>query len=170
MEDVKKILAEEIDALRKRIIANIQASGEVASGRTMDSLRVEANEQEGILWGRKAFGTLETGRKGGKIPAGFVLTLSEWIKNKRIPVSPMPYKRKPSEKWKPKYSPQERGYMSFAGALAHTIKTKGTSLYRSGGRSDIYSNEIPITIENISNRILKSFETEVEHININASK
>lgn len=75
--DVKKILSEELESLRKRIIANHEAAGQVASGRTRDSLRVEATDNEGILFGRYPFGTLETGRKPGKVPKGFAAIIEQ---------------------------------------------------------------------------------------------
>lgn len=163
--DVQAILNEELDALRLRIIANHEAAGQVASGRTRESLSVEVNEREGILWGRFPFGTLETGRKPGKTPRNFSSIIRQWIIDKGIPVTPIPYVRNPSDRWQPKYTPQERGLMSLSGAIAHKIKTEGTSLYRSGGRRDIYTPEIEKTINSISDRIGSLFSMKVESIN-----
>jgi hypothetical protein len=42
-------------------------------------------------------------------------------------------------------------------AVAHTIIHKGSALYRSGGRADIYSPEIQPTIDRIGERILDSY-------------
>lgn len=47
-----RIIGEELEALRKRIIANHEAAGQVASGRTKGSLKVEMSEDGGVLWGR----------------------------------------------------------------------------------------------------------------------
>ena len=49
-----RIIGEELEALRKRIIANHEAAGQVASGRTKGSLKVEMSEDGGVLWGRQA--------------------------------------------------------------------------------------------------------------------
>ena len=65
--------------------------------------------------------------------------------------SAIPYKRKPSAKWQPKYTPEERGLQAMASAIARTIEKSGTSLYRSGGRKDIFTN----VIEENKNDILK---------------
>ena len=46
-EAARVIVAEELEALRLAIISNMQRAGEVASGRTIDSLHVESTEQEG---------------------------------------------------------------------------------------------------------------------------
>lgn len=147
--DVKKILSEELESLRKRIIANHEAAGQVASGRTRDSLRVEATDDEGILFGRYPFGTLETGRKPGKVPKGFAAIIEQWVKDKGINPE------------KPK---------SFAYLVARKIAREGTELYRSGKTEDIYSSEIPRTIESIGDRITGALGIEVEHINLNSNE
>ncbi len=162
------IIGEEFDGLMKRIIANHQRAGQVASGRTMRSIRKELSEEGGEVLGRAYFGVLETGRKPGPVPKGFRNIIRQWMRDKGISAEPIPYIRKPSDKWKPKYTPQERGDMSLAGAIAYRIKKEGTSLYRNGGRTDIYSNEIPTTVENILDRILAVFASDVESININS--
>lgn len=41
-----RIIGEELEALRKRIIANHEAAGQVASGRTKGSLKVEMSEDD----------------------------------------------------------------------------------------------------------------------------
>ena len=168
MNDVKQILGIALEELRQRIIANHVAAGQVASGRTRASLRVEVRENEGILWGRSPFGTLETGRKPGKTPQGFVGIIRQWMKDKGIQAAPIPYVRKPSERWQPKYTPQERGNLSLAGAIAHNIKTKGTSLYCRGGRDDIYSNEIPRTINEVQDKLMVIYTTQIDNINLNS--
>lgn len=165
--DVKKILKDELDDLRLRIIANHIAAGQVASGRTKESLKVEATEEEGILWGRYPFATLERGRKPGRTPNNFASIIKKWIIDKGISVSPIPYKRRPSEKWQPKYTPDERGIMSLAGAIAHKIKTSGTRLHRDGGRNDIYSNEMENTVESISSKISSMFSLKIDSIELN---
>lgn len=147
--DAKRIINEELLSLRQRIIDNHLRAGQKASGRTIQSLRVEATEDEGILFGRKAFGTLETGRRGGRVPAGFYHIILQWVKDKGIQVE------------KPK---------TFAYFVARKIAREGTSLYRRGGREDIYSSEIPKTVESIGKRIMGLLTMEVDNININSKK
>lgn len=167
-QDIAKVLTEELSRLAGRIKENHRRAGQVASGRTLRSITYEVTEDRGTLFGRFPFGTLETGRKAGKTPMSFSTIIRQWIIDKGIPVQPIPYKRKPSEKWQPKYTPEERGLMSMAGALAHKIRTEGTSLYRQGGRNDIYSNEIPEAIKRIEDRIAKVFSLTIDSIHINA--
>ena len=147
--EAKRIINEELLSLRQRIIDNHLRAGQKASGRTIQSLRVEATEDEGILFGRKAFGTLETGRRGGRVPAGFYHIILQWVKDKGIQVE------------KPK---------TFAYFVARKIAREGTSIYRRGGREDIYSSEIPKTVESIGKRIMGLLTMEVDNININSKK
>lgn len=165
-----KIVREELTKFMERVRANHRAAGQVASGRTSDSMHVEVEGNEGTVFGRFAFGTLETGRKSGKVPGNFRSIIRQWMKDKGIKATPIPYKRQPSDRWKPKYTPQERGDMSLAGAIAHKIEVSGTKLYREGGRDDIYSNEIPVTTDVIMKRVLSRFTVEVESINRESSR
>lgn len=141
-----ELVASELEALKQRIIENHRSAGQVASGRTIASLKVEITEDGGVLWGRSAFGTLETGRKGGKVPAGFWKIIRQWMDDKGIQVE------KPD---------------SFAYLVARKIAREGTQLFRNGGRSDIYSPEVNDTVERVSDGIGILFGSEVEHINLN---
>lgn len=141
-----ELVASELEALKQRIIENHRNAGQVASGRTIASLKVEITEDGGVLWGRSAFGTLETGRKGGKVPAGFWKIIRQWMDDKGIQVE------KPD---------------SFAYLVARKIAKEGTQLFRNGGRSDIYSPEVKDTVERVSDGIGILFGSEVEHINLN---
>lgn len=147
-----EITREELENLRQRIIQNIRNSGEYTSGRTAQSMAVEVSDTpegtNGTLWGRSFFGTLETGSKPWSTqyirpPKFFVDLIAEWARTKGIDAP--------------------------AGGIAHNIMTKGSKLYRDGGRVDIYSNEIPKTIDNIGRRLMGLFSTAIdESIKINS--
>jgi hypothetical protein len=145
-DKVMELVASELEALKQRIIENHRSAGQVASGRTIASLKVEITEDGGVLWGRSAFGTLETGRKGGKVPAGFWKIIRQWMDDKGIQVE------KPD---------------SFAYLVSRKIAKEGTQLFRNGGRSDIYSPEVKDTVDRVSDGIGILFGSEVEHINLN---
>lgn len=161
VDKYSEVVVSELTALKDRIAANIMSSGENASGRTIESLEVVEDGHSFRLLGRLAFGTLETGRKAGKVPATINDIIKQWAIDKGIKADPIPYIRKPSEKWQPKYTPQQRGDMSMVGAIVHKIKTEGTRLYRDGGRNDIYSPQIDETINTIQERLAVIFKTEV---------
>lgn len=145
-DKVIELVASELEALKQRIIENHRSAGQVASGRTIASMKVEVTEDGGVLWGRSPFGTLETGRKPGKVPAGFWKIIRQWMDDKGIQV------QKPD---------------SFAYLVARKIANEGTQLFRNGGRDDIYSPEVKDTVERVSQGIGILFGSEVEHINLN---
>lgn len=148
----KQILSEELESLRKRIIERHIAAGQKASGRTISSLSVTVNDDEGTLYGRKAFGVLETGRRGGKVPKGFYKIIQQWVKDKGLSFS----------------SVRERN--TFAYFVSRKIAAEGTRLHRSGVTEDIYSTEIEKTVEAIHKRVFGIFEKDVDSIHINAIK
>ena len=143
------ILEYELNAFKRRVIENHIRAGQKASGRTISSLRVEITSDGGIVWGRKPFATLETGRKGGKVPRGFYKIIYDWIIDKGLIFE------------KPK---------SVAYLIARKIAREGTQLHRDGGRDDIYSKEIERTTEIIMEKVFGIFERDVTHINLNSNE
>lgn len=160
----KEIVAGELQLMIDRISNNLDSTGTTASGSTKRSLRVELTDFGAIVFSRKYFKGVEIGRGSGGVPKGFNQTIKEWILNKGIQVKQIDYKRIPSNKWKPKYSVQERSLNMASGAISHSIKKNGTQLFLSGGRADIYSNEIIKTIEIIKKKL--TFEI-ISQIKIN---
>ena len=160
MQDAQRIVVEELTQLRERIVANMISQGAVASGRTIASLVVQPTEggAELVSQQKMPFGVLETGRRAGKIPLGLNAIIRQWMQDKGLRGTPIPYKTTRPHK----YTPQERGDIAMAGAIAHTIATKGTRLFRNGGRDTIYSNEIPVTIERINERVVGLLSASVD--------
>ena len=154
------IVSEELQRARQLIINHIRANGQNASGKTIKSLHVEANEDEGVLYGHKPFGILETGRKAGKIPYSFRSIIYQWMQDKGVHGIPIPYKGQGDHKW----TPQERGDLRMAGAIAYTIQHRGSRLHRQGGRADVYSNVVPQTLERVRSRLIRLINTQFEHI------
>lgn len=157
------IINEELERAKLIIIQHIWKNGQNASGRTVDSLHVVMNPEGGTLFGRNFFGTMETGRRAGKVPYGFSGIILQWMRDKGIHGTPIAYKTKRAHK----YTPQERGDLSMASAIANTIAAKGTKLHRDGGRDDVYSNVIPETMERLGNRLMQLIHMYVETIKLN---
>lgn len=134
--EIRKILTEELEALRQRIGENMETADQIATGKTRDGMRVEVRGLSGVLTGRQAFATLERGsrpwsRKPKRTPKWFADLIGEWIDAKDLDLN----------KW----------------AVARSIITKGSKLYRSGGRSDIYSAELQKTMDAIGKRVLDQY-------------
>lgn len=165
-ETITDMLAAQFARLRSEIDTAITRAGERASGKTQASMEVErVSDWHYILTGRPAFWTLERGRAGGRVPRGFVGIIRQWILDKGIAVAAKPYKRKPSPRWSPKYTPQERGLRSMAGAIAYKIQKQGTALHRKGGRKDVYTPAIDKTINEVTKVLQTLFTAQYTSIN-----
>lgn len=138
---------------------NLAKTNTNASGRTSQSLRVVMTDTGGQIWGRRYFRGVEQGRAGGRVPHNFTSIIEQWIVDKGLTIQAIQYKRKPSANWQPKYTPEERGLRQMASAIARTIERSGTSLYRSGGRQDIFTNVIEEN-KNDLKKIAKEIITE----------
>lgn len=135
-ETIRLILREELEDLRKRIIENMGKADQIVTGKTRDSMQVDVQGLSGVLTGRQAFATLETGsrpwsRPPKRVPRFFADLIGEWIDAKGLDLN----------KW----------------AVAHTIIHKGSKLYREGGRADVYSPELQKTIDRIGDRIMNQY-------------
>lgn len=143
------IVVRELQDLAQRIADNIARNGQTASGKTARSLEVREGSDEVVLLGRKAFGTMETGRRGGGVPRSFPAILYQWSLDKGISFD------------------TDRERRSFAYLLAKKIQKEGTQLFRDGGRADVYSNEIPKTIDNIARKLADEVVMKFETIKLN---
>lgn len=148
-----EIVLRELRNLRQRIADNIRRNGQTASGRSERSLNVQDEGDSIVLYGRKAFGTLERGTPplGDRIQTlPFAHILHRWAMDKGISFS------------------DDKERSSFAFALAKKIKREGSALYRDGGRADVYSNEIPKTLERINQSLSATLAMRVmEGIELN---
>lgn len=162
-ENASAILVEELEALRKEIIENHLRAKQKASGRTIQSLRVETDENSATLFGRGFFDVLETGRKSGKVPYDFQTIIRKWMQDKGIKARPIEYKTNRPHK----YTPQERGERTLAFFIARNIRKNGTTLFRAGGRQDIYSDAVTKAIKRIKERLAGVVHTEISSIKIN---
>lgn len=149
--DVKSILYRALHEAKERIQQNLANTGTNASGRTSESLEVVIDETSGTLYGRQAFGTVETGRKAGRVPYGFKDIIYQWMQDKGVHADITGSRS------------QRSADMSMAYHIAKKIANEGSRLYREGGRVDIYSNVLPVTIEQVKNET-----TNVYIININS--
>lgn len=146
------IVRQELQDLAQRIADNIARNGQTASGRTARSLEVREGSDEVVLLGRKAFHTMETGTPplGDKIKLkSFASILYRWSQDKGISFD------NDRERW------------SFAFQVAKKIKAVGSKLFVDKGRADVYSNEIPKTINNIARKLADEVVLKIETIKLN---
>ena len=115
LKEVRGYIRECLEAVSDRIKRNIDEKGRTASGATAASLEVSVGNLGGTLYGSRSFLAIQRGRKGGKVPRGFVGIIRQWIIDKGISARPVPVKRKS------KYGDEERAQLSAARAIAHSI-------------------------------------------------
>lgn len=137
---IEEIIREELEALKARITANMQAAGQIVTGKTAGSMAVETSEDGGSLTADRHFPVVEVGSKPWRVqyksaPKFFAEIIGEWLKNKGLSLNPY--------------------------AVATTIMREGSRLYREGGREDIYSNEIEECLSRIEDRIGALAELDV---------
>lgn len=152
-----------LDECRAEIVTNMQAEGVTVTGRTSGSLAVEDRGEHLVLIQRPEGAPIETtqfGREGGKVPFGFRQIIKQWIIDKKIQTKDIPYIRKPSERWQPMYTPQERGLAAAAGAIAHKIAKVGTDRF-ANPKQNIYTEPIDKAIDKISNFLLIEITTNI---------
>lgn len=153
-DEIEVAMLETLERIKERIAENINAKGLKASGKTERSMRIERDAFGMQLIGRPYFQSLEVGRPAGRVPRNFNGIIRQWIIDKGLRIRTIPYKRLPSERWQPKYSVEERSLRIMAGAIAHTIATRGTRLYRQGGRKDIYTPVIAVEVEELKKKFV----------------
>lgn len=137
MNELKKQIGEILVVAMMDIRNNIESKGINASGRTSASLKVESydNGIRLVSSGENIapFGTIEVGRKGGKVPKGFAQILYQWSIDKAISFD------------------KDRERRTFAYLLARKIAREGTDRHRNP-RADIYSEVIKKVVQDVENK------------------
>lgn len=137
------MLTEVFEQAKRDIIANHERAGQVASGKTRDSLSVEVTSDTtsatATMYGRKYFAALETGSAPWKKqykhpPRPFVETIAKWMTDKGI-----------------------EGVSAYL--VARKIMREGSRLYRDGGRQDIFTPVMEDIEQRIDAELSSIFET-----------
>lgn len=143
IRDIEVMLQEVFEQAKRDIIANHERAGQVASGKTRDSLSVEVTSDTtsatATMYGRKYFAALETGSAPWKKqykhpPKPFVETIAKWMLDKGI-----------------------EGVSAYL--VARKIMREGSRLYRDGGRQDIFTPVMSDIEDRIDAQLSSIFET-----------
>lgn len=134
-----------LEELKLKIQANLSTQNIDASGRTSSSFRVDVYDGgvRLVMGGEKTapLETLEIGRPGGKVPAGFTEILKQWSIDKGLNFG----------------SEAER--TSFAYLLGRKIQREGTQ--RNKIHSDVYSTLVNETVPKIKDSIIEVIRTNI---------
>ncbi len=145
VEDTKKRVSERLTAAVSEIQASMQANGVNASGRTSASFHVETTDSgvRLVAGGEDTapVATLEVGRKGGNVPAGFAGILEQWSRDKGL-VFETESRRK-----------------SFAYLLGRKIAREGTQ--RSKEPQDVYSSIVQQAADDVSGMIVEQLTSVI---------
>lgn len=143
------LIAETLERVKARIVERMHVTDRYATGDTERSMVIEQYVGGARLIGRPYMQSLELGREPGPVPYNMRDIIKRWIIAKGITPTQIPYKTSRQHK----YSVEERSLNAMAGAIAHTIETKGTVLYRQGGEENVYTpvldNELPVLKEKL---------------------
>jgi hypothetical protein len=133
--------------LKTEIRQNLSQENINASGNASNSLRSETTKTKYTLYGSEYFKYIDKGRGEGGIPRNFIGILLQWIRNKGLSVGEKEDKR-------------------FAGAIAHKIKTEGSSKRR-GSRpqtnvvEDAIDSSLPVLTGDIITTLKQDYKSEV---------
>ena len=142
MADIRKDIEAILERCKADIATNMETQGVNASGRTVGSLAV-VSDGAGVRLGlfgnsHAPLGTLEVGRAGGNVPAGFYEIIKQWTRDKGLQFG----------------NESERG--TFAYFVARKIARDGTQRHRLP--IDVYSTPAKAArnaIESVLQRMVK---------------
>ena len=152
--EADRIVAEELDRARQKIIEHHVAAGQRTTGTTADSITIAVTTNGGVTTGtmdaRPYFAALETGtqpwlsqhfrrRRDGAVypsaPKWFIDIIADWAATKGVDIS--------------------------AWGAATKIMTEGSALFRNGGREDIFTPEIAALSDRIADRLAGLFDAQI---------
>ena len=145
--DIRQNIASILERCKADIETNMETQNVNASGRTVGSLAV-ISDNDGLRLGlfgntHAPLGTLEVGRAGGRVPAGFYQIIKQWTRDKGLSFA----------------TESERG--TFAYFVARKIAREGTQRHRLP--IDVYStpakaarNEIESVLRNMIQAFVKT--------------
>ena len=145
--DIRQNIASILERCKADIETNMETQNVNASGSTVGSLAV-ISDNDGLRLGlfgntHAPLGTLEVGRAGGRVPAGFYQIIKQWTRDKGLSFA----------------TESERG--TFAYFVARKIARDGTQRHRLP--VDVYStpakaarNEIESVLRNMIQAFIKT--------------
>ena len=153
-----------VEMLRARMaMADANGYPRNASGKTSKSFTFEASNLGLHIFasGEHApLATLQYGSKPGIRGGWFFGVIEQWIIDKGISYSPIPYVRRVSANWQPKYTPEERGRKALAGAIASKIVSRGTKRHEHNS-IDLYTPIQEWAINEMQKHYINPFIEEI---------
>lgn len=142
-DGLKSNISAILERTKAQVLQNMQTLNINTSGRTAASMSVWSDEK-GVRLGLRGYNnapaaTLEVGRAGGKVPAGFYEIIKQWTRDKGLSFE----------------SERERG--TFAYFVARKIAREGTQRHRIP--ADVYSTParqaVPVIRETLAQLVFE---------------
>lgn len=162
MEDVVKKLLARLELAKAETQKNMESGKINASYRTTKSLEV-VQRGSSLLFLKKEgnnapMSTTEIGRAAGAVPRGFTEIILQWMKDRGMQGTLMPYKTDRPHK----YSAQERSNRLAAGAIAYgKIKRKGTDRHITP-KETIYTPIVEQTVKDIRDILITAITETIK--------
>ncbi len=138
-----------------------------ASRKTSSGLFSEVSDYGIVIYSnRRGFANVEAGQNPGKRPRNFREIIKQWILDKGLSIAAMPYSSKYNGK-KKFSSAKERGLYYASGAIAWSNKIKGSRLYKSGGRRDVFSPAVEKLVNKAADAYANDISKQIDAIFIN---
>ena len=137
-QKVTDVLVFEGNIYKLKVVSNILKTKKNRSGETVRSIRVDAQNQDLIVWGRENFHNMEMGTSPAEAKQNDFAFLKAkiWDWSKYLPLD---------------FTNGQRAKFSFN--VSNSLQKKGSLLFQQGGRKDIYSNEEEALLKNISDKV-----------------
>jgi len=137
-QKVTDVLAFEGNIYKLKVVSNILKTKKNRSGETVRSIRVDAKNQDLIVWGRENFHNMEMGTSPAEAKQNYFAFLKAkiWDWSKYLPLD---------------FTSGQRAKFSFN--VSNSLQEKGSLLFQQGGRKNIYSNEEEALLKNISDKV-----------------
>lgn len=151
--NVSNTIASILTQARDEIRANMQTQNINASGRTSAALQVRQNgsriELVKVAGENAPFQTLQYGRAGGKVPAGFYYIIKQWTRDKGLQFD----------------TESKRG--TFAYFVARKIAREGTRRHEMPN-TQVYSEPIKKAVDTVSQEV-RRYTLQSVHATIKAN-
>lgn len=146
-DSVSNTIASILTQARDEIRANMQAQNINASGRTSAALQVRQNGSRIELvkeaGDNAPFQTLQYGRLGGKVPAGFYYIIKQWTRDKGLQFD------------------TESKRSTFAYFVARKIAREGTQRHETPN-TQVYSEPIKKAVEAVGQEVRRAISDSIK--------
>ncbi|MFV0469743.1 MAG: hypothetical protein ACK5MK_12545 [Dysgonomonas sp.] len=128
----------------------------------VNNLTAVASSKGIVITGNETVSVMQSVGEQKREPKNMRDAVQEWIVENGVAYEKIPYVRKESEKWKPRFTPEERGLMSLSGKIARKLVNEGATL--------AIARQQAKDMEQLQAKIVQVIEAHTPEIIINNTK